>query len=131
MNTEEDSFEILGDTCNEEDVQFDELVGVLEEFMMSCDVEARLRRLPALKAVSSDHERHTMYRRFLSSIETDLDACVKRHCRSSGGLAFADVPALLERRKDEISEEVWEFMSEGCLDYLDFVERWGQCGKHS
>lgn len=121
MDTEDGSFVITG-TCSSEDAQFDELVGTIEEYMVSFDLDATMNSLPSYAATRNEHEAHAVFRNFLQRVETELEQHVLQ--RQPHYKTIGEVSELLGRRKDEISEEVWDFVSEAYLDFVSFVEEW-------
>lgn len=121
METEEGEFVVEGFHGSSEDAKFDELVGTIEDFMISYDIDDALKRLLPSKPLDNDHERHTLYRKLIEEVEKAMDTYVLKHCSSFSKME--DVALLLESRKEEISEEVWQFATEGCFDYPTFVEK--------
>ncbi|CAJ1007313.1 hypothetical protein Q4I28_002627 [Leishmania naiffi] len=122
MDTEEGEFLICGNGGSPEDAAFDTVVGVIEDFMISFDLEKMWQSVPPLHTISDEHEQHTVYRSFVEKVDQELDAHVLAACpvyKSSD-----EVVALLQRRHEDITEEVWAFVSEGCFDYEAFVEQW-------
>ncbi|EPY42770.1 hypothetical protein AGDE_01153 [Angomonas deanei] len=90
--------------------------------MIQFDLNGAINTLPGFSSVTNDHEKHTIFTNFLANVETELDNYVISRC--SGFSTLAEVGELLEARKDEITDEVWEFLSDGCLDYVTFAEQW-------
>ncbi|KAL7701204.1 hypothetical protein N2W54_002663 [Lotmaria passim] len=124
MDTEEGDFIICGDGGSPEDVAFDTMVGVIEDFMIQFDKERIWRMVPPLHYTSGEHEQHTHYQAVLKAVESELDAHVLARCPEYNSIEA--VGNLLEKRQADISEEVWEFVSEGCFDYETFIELWRQ-----
>ncbi|KAK7196131.1 ARF-like 2-binding protein [Novymonas esmeraldas] len=122
MDTDEGEFIICGDGGTPEDAAFDALVGAIEDFMITFDAEQVWQAVPPLHTVQSDHERHTIFTAFLAEVERRLDAHVLAAC--GDGSSIEEVGALLQRRHEDITPEVWEFVSEGCFDYETFMEQW-------
>ncbi|EPY31005.1 hypothetical protein STCU_03698 [Strigomonas culicis] len=122
MDTDDGCFVIEGDHGSPEDAAFDEVVGVIEDFMINFDLDGALRTLPPSHNVANDHERHTLFKNFVSNVERELDKHVMNQCPQFADVA--QVGQLLESRKDEIDDGVWEFISEGCLDYVYLSARW-------
>ncbi|KAG5503589.1 hypothetical protein JIQ42_05810 [Leishmania sp. Namibia] len=122
MDTEEGEFIICGNGGSPEDAAFDGVVGVIEDFMISFDAEPLWQSVPLLHTISADHDRHTVYRAFVGRVEQELDARVLAACPHYKSVA--EVGALLQKRHEDIAEEVWRFVSEGCLDYEAFMELW-------
>ncbi|KAG5480982.1 hypothetical protein LSCM1_06656 [Leishmania martiniquensis] len=124
MDTEDGEFIIHGNGGSPEDVAFDGLVGVIEDFMISFDVEELWKSVPLLHTISSDHDQHTVYRSFVEKVERALDAHVLAACPNYKSIE--EVGTLLQGRYEDITEEVWRFVSEGCLDYDAFMEQWSE-----
>ncbi|KPI85944.1 putative ARF-like 2-binding protein [Leptomonas seymouri] len=122
MDTEEGDFIICGDGGSPEDIAFDTVVGVIEDFMISFDMDGVWKMMPPLHSTSGEHEQHAHYQAALQSVEKEMDAYVLEQCPNYGSIDA--VGALLQKRRDDISEEVWEFVSEGCFDYEAFMELW-------
>lgn len=122
MDTDEGEFIICGSSGSPEDAAFDELVGHIEDFMMSFDMEAALGSLPSSASLPGDHERHAVYRQFVERVGAALDAHVIAACPQYKSIN--EIGPLLQSRSDEISDDVWEFVSEGCFDYVTFDEQW-------
>ncbi|KEG12159.1 hypothetical protein DQ04_01941060 [Trypanosoma grayi] len=127
MDTEEGEFIVCGSCGTAKDIQFDELVGVIEGFMVNFDPSAVLKRLPPISSVTDDHERHVLHKGVLAQVEAELDAYVLENCPSIESME--DAASLLLARSGEIADEVWDFISEGCFDYSAFVEMWGNSEK--
>lgn len=123
MDTEDGDFIVEGTHGSPDDVKFDEAVGVIEDFMISCDLDAVLKKvLPPFASVKTDHDRHSFHRKVVDSVEKDLDTYVMKHCTSVSSME--ELAALLQSRQSEISEDVWDFISDGCFDYSGFLEKW-------
>ncbi|CBH16572.1 ARF-like 2-binding protein, putative [Trypanosoma equiperdum] len=122
MDSEEGEFVVYGDCGSAEDAQFDQLVGAIEDFMVNLDQDAMLAKLPPFFSVSDEHERHKIHRELLKRVDADLDEHVLKNCQSIGSMENA--VRILESRKEEISEDVLDFVSDGFLDYNIFVEAW-------
>lgn len=123
MNTQNGDFIIEGFHGTEEDILFDELVGAIEDFMVSLNFEDTFKLLlPPLSSVPSDHERYNLYKSAIQKIESALDAHVLKKCPSFKSIN--EVSELLARRKDEITEDVWDFIEEGFLAYPALLEKW-------
>lgn len=122
MDTEEGDFIICGDGGSPEDAAFDAVVGVIEDFMVSFDKEQIWCMVPPLSQASNEHDQHTQYQAVLKAVESELDAYVLAQCPEYASVE--EVGALLQTRQNDISEEVWEFVSEGCFDYETFIELW-------
>jgi ADP-ribosylation factor 2-binding protein len=110
-----------GDGGSAEDQAFDELIGVVEDFMFSFDVMALFSTLPPLQQVDDDHQRHKLHKGFVAKIEAQLDAHVTRRIP---GVEFRAAAKLIESRHKEVSEEVWDFVNHGCMDYVSFLALW-------
>lgn len=122
METEDGDFVVEGFHGSAEDAKFDELVGIIEDFMISLDMdEVMTRLLPPFSSVTNDHEKHQYYRQVLEEVEKGLDAEVLRKSTLD---SMSAVATLLQERKDEISDDVWEFVSDGCFDFTTFIEKW-------
>ncbi|RNF26457.1 putative ARF-like 2-binding protein [Trypanosoma conorhini] len=124
MDTEDGEFTVCGAGGTTEDAKFDDLVGVIEDFMANFDTEAVFRRLPPFASVSSDHERYGLHKELIAQKEAELDAYVLEHCESIASVE--DATSLLSSRSKEIADEVWDFITEGCFDYTTFAELWKQ-----
>ncbi|CAG9572395.1 conserved hypothetical protein [Leishmania major strain Friedlin] len=122
MDTEEGEFIICGNGGSPEDAAFDAVVGVIEDFMISFDPEQVWQSLPPLHTVSGDHDQHTVYTSFLEKVDQELDAHVLASCPEYKSIE--QVVTLLQKRHEDITEEVWSFVSEGCFDYEAFMEQW-------
>lgn len=123
MDTETGDFCITGCGGSAEDQKFDALVGTIEEFMMTYDLEATKKRvLPPFNDSLSDHEKHKIYRAFVERVEKDLERRVMQ-----SGLGFSsieEVAQMLEARHDEIDDDVADFVNEGCFEYSTFLVWW-------
>lgn len=110
-----------GDGGTEEDQEFDEIIGVIEDFMISFNPVDMFKDLPSLATVESDHERHNHHKKLVDTIEERLDTHI---AEMLPGKHMADIAAMIEGRMAEVSEEVWEFVSHGCMDYVSFLALW-------
>ena len=119
----EDDEEIFacGDGGSAEDQAFDKLIGVVEDFMFSFNVLSLFSTLPRLEEVSDDHQRHKLHKSFVGQIEQKLDQHVTEHIP---GVDFKASAKLIESRSKEVSEEVWDFVNHGCMDYVSFLALW-------
>lgn len=124
MDTEDGEFTICGNGGSPEDAAFDALVGVIEDFMVTFDLETVWESVPPLHTVSGDHDRHTVYRSVVEKVEAALDAHVLAACPEYGSID--EVGTLLQSRHQDITEEVWEFVSEGCFDFDTFMTEWAE-----
>jgi hypothetical protein len=122
MDTEDGDFAICGDGGSAADVAFDTVVGVIEDFMVSFDKEQVWSLVPPLHSTSSEHEQHAHYQAVLKAVEEEMDAYVLQRCSEYSSIGA--IGELLQQRQEDISEEVWEFISEGCFDYETFIELW-------
>ncbi|KAG8342878.1 hypothetical protein TRVL_06294 [Trypanosoma vivax] len=127
MDTEEGEFVVYGNSGSAEDAQFDQIVGAIEDFMMSFDHGSVFKSLPPFASVASDHDKHQIHRDLLARISADLDECVLQRCE--GVTSMTDVMRLLEERCEEVSDDVRSFVREGFFDYSTFVEEWEEWGK--
>lgn len=110
-----------GDGGTDEDREFDEIIGVIEDFMCSFDVLQLFDGLPPLTEVESDHDRHIHHKSFVESIEKRLDAHISE---TLPGKTVMDIASRIEGRMSEVSEEVWDFVNHGCMDYVSFIALW-------
>ncbi|ESL06790.1 hypothetical protein TRSC58_05531 [Trypanosoma rangeli SC58] len=122
MDTEDGEFVVCGTGGTAEDVQFDNLVGVIEDFIANFDADVVFRQLPPFSSLPSDHERYGLHKEVVAQTEAELDAYVLEHCESIASLK--DATALLSNRSEEIADEVWDFITQGCFDYTTFAELW-------
>ncbi|GET87719.1 hypothetical protein, conserved [Leishmania tarentolae] len=122
MDTEEGEFIICGNVGSPEDVAFDTVVGVIEDFMISFDLEHVWQSVPSLHNVSDDHDQHAVYTSFLEKVDNELDMYVLAACPEYKSIE--EIVSLLQNRQEDITEEVWAFVSEGCFDYETFMEQW-------
>lgn len=122
MDTEEGDFVICGDGGTAEDAAFDAVVGVIEDFMVNFDTDKIWAMVPPLHETADEHAQHTHYQAVLKAVEGEMDAYVLAQCPEYDSIEA--VGALLQARQNDISEEVWEFVSEGCFDYATFIELW-------
>lgn len=122
MDTEDGDFIICGDGGSPEDVAFDTVVGVIEDFMINFDRERVWEMVPPLSRTSGEHEQHMHYQAVLKAVESEMDSYVLEQCPDYQTIEA--VGELLQQRQDDISEEVWEFVSEGCFDYETFIVLW-------
>jgi hypothetical protein len=110
-----------GDGGSAEDRAFDELIGAVEDFMFNFDVMALFATLPPLAEVADDHQRHSLHKGFVRQIEHRLDAHLTKRIP---GIEFRSAAKLIESRQKEVSEEVWDFVNHGCMDYVSFLALW-------
>ena len=111
----------IGEGGTSEDQLFDQIIGIVEEFMVSLQMDQLMRSLPNMNTVENDHEKHMYHKRIVMECEEKLDARVHEQLPD---LHFSTIVDLLHSRRDEIGEEVWEFVSSGCLEYPSFVALW-------
>ncbi|KAG5507546.1 hypothetical protein JKF63_06495 [Porcisia hertigi] len=122
MDTEEGEFIICGTGGSAEDAAADAIVGVIEDFMISFDTEELWQSVPPLHTVSGYHDQYTVYRSVLEKVERELDAHVLAAFPEYKSIE--EVSLLLQKRRGDITEDVWEFVSEGCFDYEEFIKQW-------
>lgn len=122
MDTEEGDFIICGDGGSPEDAAFDAVVGVIEDFMVNFDMARMWEMIPPLHDTADEHAQHSCYQSVLKAVEAEMDAYVMAQCPEYSSIE--EVGALLQSRQGDISEEVWEFVSEGCFDYETFIQLW-------
>lgn len=122
MDTEDGEFIICGSGGTPEDAAFDHLVGCIEDFMINYDVTGTLLALAPLRTIDGDHDRYIVFKQFVEKVEHLLDEHVKHECDSIQ--CMEEAGQLLLARREEISDEVFEFISEGCFTYETFLERW-------
>ncbi|KPA78442.1 hypothetical protein ABB37_06069 [Leptomonas pyrrhocoris] len=122
MDTEDGDFIICGDGGSPEDVALDTVVGVIEDFMISFDSERVWDMVPPFHRTSDEHEQHTHFQTVLQAVEKEMDAYVLQQCPDLDSVE--EVGALLQKRHLDISDQVWEFVSEGCFDYETFIQLW-------
>ncbi|ORC92602.1 uncharacterized protein TM35_000033550 [Trypanosoma theileri] len=122
MDCDEEEFVVCGNGGSAEDIQFDELVGVVENFMVNFDPNSVFSSLPPFSSIPNEHEKQKIHRDVITRVESDLDAYVLENCQAIESMEVA--ANLLSNRRDEIVDEVWDFVSEGCFDYLTFLIMW-------
>eukprot|EP00796_Vickermania_ingenoplastis_P012511 gene12511-8567_t len=128
MDTEEGEFIVEGHSTPE-DAKFDEIVGAIETFMISFDMDAAMKEVvPPLEKPDTDHERHIIYRKLLDKVDKELNTYVHERCSIA---SLEEVAELLASRKEEISEEVWDFVSDSCFDYQTFIQKWEALNNNS
>lgn len=141
-----------GDGGSADDQAFDRIIGVIEDFMCGFDVtllfttpvaaivakskgaggdegrsgvasdsDQQQLLLPSLSAVPSDHDRHSYHKAFVAKIESLLDAHIEKNMP---GMHVSEVAAQIQTRIDEVGEEIWEFVQQGCMDYVSFLALW-------
>ncbi len=118
---EEEEIFACGDGGSADDQAFDALIGAVEDFMFSFNVMALFQTLPPLGDVPDDHPRHKLHKGFVQQIEAKLDAHVTSRIP---GVDFRAAAKLIEVRQKEVSEEVWDFVNHGCMDYVSFLALW-------
>ncbi|KAH9589136.1 hypothetical protein LSM04_002718 [Trypanosoma melophagium] len=122
MDCDEEELFLCGNGGSAEDVQFDELVGVIENFMVNFDPNSIFSELPPFSSIPNEHEKQKIHRDLIAQVESELDAYVVEHCDTIKSMEAA--AELLSSRRDEIVDEVWDFVSEGCFDYNTFLTMW-------
>ncbi|CCW61280.1 unnamed protein product [Phytomonas sp. EM1] len=122
MDTSQGEFTICASAESPEDAQFDNLVGAIEDFMISFDLKSALKELPRLRSITGEHEQHAIYKKFLNHVESELNQHILAHFPEYKDIS--EVESILHAQHDKISEEVWDFISEGCFDYNVFLEEW-------
>lgn len=111
-----------GDGGTEDDQNFDALIGVIEDFMCNFSVMGLLvDSVPSLASVPDDHDRHLRHKAFVALIEAKLDEHVEEKLP---GMHVPAVAAMIKDRMNEVSEEVWDFVNHGCMDYVSFLALW-------
>ena len=107
------------------DDEFARIIGTIEDFMVSDAIDehrdAYFKALPPFKSVDNEHEQHSLFKKYVAEVDGLLDV---RMAEAVPEKKADEIAALIEARHDELSEEVWEFVSGACLDFQQFVALW-------
>ena len=118
---EEEEIFACGDGGSEDDRKFDRLIGVIEDFMCGMDVASYFAGLPPHREVINDHDRHAYHKKCIAEVEAQLDA---RVARDFPEVHLGEIERIVRDRVAEVSEEVWEFVKHGFMDFVSFEALW-------
>lgn len=120
---EEETF-ACNNTGTKEDRDFDNIIGVLEDIMVSDEIrqtlDTALQQCPAFGDLN-DHERYQCHKAFLARIEAIVDAGV---ARAVPHLSTEDIARTVKEREHEVSDEVFELVNGACMSYEQFAALW-------
>ena len=113
------------DEGNDEERDFDSIIGVLETIMVSPEFHSVLPKFFASQSPVGeldDHQQHSAWKEYLKIIDAFVDAkvqeCLPEH------LSLQQVAALIEKRKDEVSEDVMELVTGASMEFPAFLALW-------
>ena len=133
-NQENDEEEILcsNNVGTAEDREFDELIGAIEGFLVSDELESSRQEFfnklpnPSSPEFTSlpQQEKYICFKKYVEFLDELLDKFITG---KFPGKKIEDLAAMIMKRKDEVSMDVMELVSggeESGLDYESFVQMW-------